>query len=782
MTNSTIVIFKTTYAMMKRKKMQSILVGIIIMLISTLLYVGISISNQTNLATVMFERANATESLMIVRDKKSDIDKIITWWKERDEVEDIITYKVLNTNVHYDVEGKEVSDQVAITEYIENSKVDLLYETDKILSQTPVDNEILINYKFAKIRSLELGDIIRFVYDNKEYEFTVAGFIVDAQVSSAFMSFNRCYVKPGFFETNNIVNSHIIGIKYYNIEDVDDYRIYEDFDKNRNKSIIFIDYKTIMSSYTIIINIIASILLGVSFFIFIIVAFVIRSVVRNLILSSYKQIGVKKVLGYTNKQIQKSFLWMYSIIAVVASTIGSFIGILIRNIINEGISHDIQVGLKSSFDINIIITVLIVISLIIIFTSIATKRANAIKPVQAIKYGMPESKVSMNKFNICKSRRMPLSILLAIKQMLGNKKKTITATITITILIYVAFFINSSAYSLADSENFINSLFGMKVGDFIVINDDTKDSAEFIDTLESLESIESAVICEFTFEAYTKEIENDESILVGSVTIYGDYQSNGLKLLGGRQPKDDFEIVVSSKLAEKTGKVIGDYIIIKNEDKESKLFICGTYNTVINDGITYVRIIKKIPEGKTSNNYWVYSNDEHVIINNIEKEISDIVDYEITVNKYDSDMMNVLSTIDLFPMVMKSLLIVFLIISGVIILNLTIMDIVNSTKAFGIMKATGHSSSSITKMMVIKSVFITTIGVILGFCLNLATANLMMQGIFKLAPIQAIELPILFDSIGSIILMILFIVIAIVATLIPARKISKISPKILMNE
>jgi len=779
------ITFKTGWAMMKKKKGQSILIGIIIMLMATLLYTGISMVGQVSPAKVMFERANAAENVLVLNKEIDDVDQTIAWWHNRDEVSDTISYESLMINAEYKIADKLESELTLITEYVTDSNVDILYETGTTLSKAPKGNEILVNYNFARNRKLDIGDKLSFTFNGSTYNFVVSGFVVDPHFSNAFLSANRCFVEPGFFDKHNIDNTQtILGIKYKDIATVNDIKLYELFQKETGNEPLFVDYQTLLTTYNLINGIIAAILLVVSLFIFAIVVFVIRSVVRNLILQQYKQIGVKKVIGYTNQQIRSSFIYIYGFIGLLASIVGVFIGIPIRNNINAGISYDIQVGLETGFDISIIITVIIVVLLIILFTSIATKQASGIKPVQAIKYGMPESRVTNNRFNITKPKTMPLSILLSIKQMLVNRRKTITTTITITILIYVAFLINSTGVSLGNDDHFITYLFGYEVGDFTVVNKSDRSVQEFIDTLETIDSVDSVVFNTWQTGQSTTGLNPDENVRVSGFVIYGDYPEDGVKLAAGRQPKNDQEIIISSDLEDQIGKSVGDYMSIESGDLETNYLITGTYNTVTNNGQSYLAIRKDIPDSvlQNSGTFWVYSNQEHVIIEDMERTIHGLVDDTVSVSRYDADTKNVLSTIEAFPMMIKSLLVIFLIICGVIILNSTIMDISNSTRSFGIMKAIGYSNSSITKIMVIKSVIVTSIGVIIGFVLNLLTANSMMQAVFNITPFSSIKFPVLFDLGGSILIMGLFILIAIIATLIPARRVNQISPKMLITE
>jgi len=60
-------------------------------------------------------------------------------------------------------------------------------------------------------------------------------------------------------------------------------------------------------------------------------------------------------------------------------------------------------------------------------------------------------------------------------------------------------------------------------------------------------------------------------------------------------------------------------------------------------------------------------------------------------------------------MVMNLLLIVFLIVSGIIVLNTAIIDIKNSTKVYGILKAVGFSNSFIVRVILIKALMIMNI-------------------------------------------------------------------------
>jgi putative ABC transport system permease protein len=199
--------------------------------------------------------------------------------------------------------------------------------------------------------------------------------------------------------------------------------------------------------------------------------------------------------------------------------------------------------------------------------------------------------------------------------------------------------------------------------------------------------------------------------------------------------------------------------------------LSGTYNSISFSGYSYTLLEKTMPVSFAQNDglYWAYT-EEDVVIDEMDTQVKNLVGEEVTVSRYDSNVKNILSTVSSFPIIIQTLLLIFLVISGVIILNSTIMDINNSNKVYGIMKSTGFSNGLITKILVIRTMLMTAVGAIIGFVANLLTMNLVMQGVFEVTPFSSIKLPVIFEAGGSLVLLVIFIVIGIVGTLIPSKK------------
>ncbi len=578
-----------------------------------------------------------------------------------------------------------------------------------------------------------------------------------------------------------VTNTPILAIKYKQFDSEDEKSLMKQYLKTIEDQAppMSMNYDMFKMSYNIIMSIIASMLLGISLFMIVIVIFVIRGTIRNVINQQYKSIGVKKVLGFTNTQIRNSFLFSYGIMGAISSLMGTSVGIPIRNNIYAGIGYDMQVGLSAGMDRFMILTVVIVVGLIGLFTVLATKETQKIKPVQALKYGMPEEKFSPNQFHIRNNNRVPLSVLMATKQMLMNKKKSMTIVLTMGILVYVALLINSMGNTLATSEHFAKYLVGTTIGDYSVANHSKQSIGSMIQHIQQLDGVTNVLYVDTHINEGTVGLDGDK-ITIGGQVFYGNTPESFLVLTVGRKPQNNQEIVITNKLAEQSGKSVGDYMTIDT----TKYLISGNMNSVILNQLCYIKLENTIPENISQENgyYWVYTDQKNVIIEKIQTQLAAQVPVGMIVSKYDSNITTILSTLEQFPAMVFTVLIVFAVVAGVVIINWTLMDISSMKRFFGILKATGFGNKHIIQMLIIKSMLLTFTGALIGFIVSVWTMNGVMLGIFKLSPFNTIQLPVLFDLKGSLLLMALFLTIAFVATLLPSRKISTISPKQLIAQ
>lgn len=770
--------------MVKKRKVQSFLLAIIFLLMTSLLYLGLSIINQPQMTAQMFERSNAVDSMILFDYLDEDqVVNSIEWWEQQEGIEGTLVYDTLMTNVDYERDGKMETELALITAYNEESPYDLLYKSEHERVSPPQAYEVYVNYNFAKSRNLQIDDSIIYYLNGEKIEFVIKELVVDPQFSNPFLSPNRFFVSEDFFQgLDQETTGKLMGIKYK--QGLDELRLFDAYKEASMTNGMFIDSETIRDSYEIITVIIASILLGVAILIFAIVVFVIRSLIKNIVIQQYKQIGVKKVIGYTNDQIRNSFILMYTSLSFIASTIGAFIGVLINEKVSQTLNYDLQIEAQADMDGRMILALALVVGATMVFTYLATRQTNQVKPVQAIKYGMSESKMKNTSFNISKKNKLPINFLYAIKNILSNKRKTVTTLLLLVLLIYAAFIIQNAGSSLSNDEDLIENIFSLTIGDAVVSNTNEKDINQFMDTLEAVDGVEKAVFYRYEIANTSPSLEGNEDVSLGAMLIYGDLPQDTLKTYDGRQPVNENEIAISYLVSQATGKTVGDYMLIEKNGLSQNYLISGLYNTVNFAGYAYFKVMEEASDtlSPDSGMYWLYTKEAEPVIEDIEDSLYELIDYKVKLDRYDPQTKDVIETVAPFPIVIKSLLTIFMVISCVVILNATLMDINEATRSYGILKVIGFSNRSIAFVMIIKSLVLTIFAILLAFLLNMFTANLIMKSLLSMTPFSTLEFNISMDYTGCISLVLLFVSISVIATLLPARKIQAISPKILMSE
>ncbi|MEX1378115.1 MAG: FtsX-like permease family protein [Eubacteriales bacterium] len=778
------ITFKSALALMRNKKVQNLLIGIIIFLVSALLYLGVSMVSQNSPFGEMAQRANAAETLIVLQKNKTANQNLIDWYDQREEVEGMLLYQTDIFNCKFGNMSDEESGLMFVTEYNNSGNYDLLYVDEDTQAKPPADGEVLINFNYAKNRDIKIGDTITILANGNEIDMKVSALVVDTQFSTPFLTPSRCFVPQRFFKEHGIENQmEMIAVKYYDIESIDDTKIFEEFTSENEEFVspIFIGYKDFRATYSIIFSIIAAVLIVVSLVIFVVVAFVIRSTIQNLIRQRYRQIGVQKAIGYTSLQIRNSFLLAYCIIGFASAVLGSIAALPIRNIINKSISYDMQINISSSIDAYMFINIIIVVATLALFTAIASNKATKVKPVQAIKYGRPEQSVGKTSYSI-KGKKGPLSFILSAKQALGNRKKTSALVILLVLLTYGGFLITNIGATLATPKHFASNMFGVEIGDFALQMNEDDDIDKIMEEIKNIDGIDDIMFMANYLSESFKALD-DSSQAIGGLLADGNIYDYIL-LKSGRVPKNESEIVISEYVAIDSGKGIGDYITIYSEKKEETYLITGICNSISSGGFSYIKRMDDIDKSLTSSKgyFWGYFSDEKMTVEDVENEIKEIAGQGAEVSQYDSNVANLIMTLESFPLVVDIMLIIFLIVGGIILLNATIMDINNSIKVYGIMKATGFSKAFISRMLVIRSLILTTVGMVIGFTVCMVSMNGIMNGVFKITPFSTISMPVIFDKQGSIFIAILFITVAIISPLAATRKLDKITPKQLISE
>jgi len=306
---------------------------------------------------------------------------------------------------------------------------------------------------------------------------------------------------------------------------------------------------------------------------------------------------------------------------------------------------------------------------------------------------------------------------------------------------------------------------------------------KILSELRGIDEISRAIYSVHSIDSSIYSNKTGKQISITRTMILGNSDSFGITPIKGRSPRSGNEILITSQLAQEIGKDIGDYTEIKSAEGTKKYLITGLYQSVMNMGLAYMmpysedaaQIIENIHEG-----YTVKFSDSTITYEEVENLLNAKYGDQIDIKRLDETSQTVKDMTEQLPPVFLLLIGIFYIVCGASVVNWTIMDIKRSSKMYGILKASGLSNGNIMQMMAVKAVMLTSCACAIGSAAALYAAPSLLRTIFAITPYQITNIQIQPSMVNTIITIMFYLVITLTATLIPARKIRNITPRVLI--
>ncbi|MFW6016128.1 MAG: FtsX-like permease family protein [bacterium] len=774
---------KTALAMIKKRKGQSFVIGLIICLTSILLYTGISLINTNEPFEEMYERAKGSHNFIFASEQVHNYDKIIDWWQEQSNVENVNLVESIDVKIDTSKNNQSQLSDMQLAEYNPNANYDIIYNTDIKRPRQLKENEIYINTAFATQNNIKKNDLLKVHIGEKVLNLKVADIVVDPQYSS-ILSMSRCWVTKGFLNNYDLPKTGAIGIRYISYSNKNETSLinaFEEYTKDDFPVQIF-TYENINFMYSFLYSIISTVLLLVSIIMLIIVTFIIKSTISNKVLDQYKSIGVMKAIGYSSKNIVTIYTFKYCFISFIGSIFGIIIGFFVQIILLSSIKDILLVPITTKTILPSFLTVLVVQLLILLFSILSARKSIKIKPVQAIKYGMPEEDFSKSRLKLKSIERLPISTLLAVKQIIAKIKHNVFIVVSLAFIIFLSFSI-VSLLNTFNSNQIIEYFTSTPVADMTVTYTGDKSAKKIMSELKNIEEIDQVIYSVYSENNSIYSNKYNKQIRAKSILLMGDTDSYGFKTTKGRFPKTENEVMITTNLGKELGKNVGDYIEITTINGTNKYLISGFYQSVIDLGISYTKLYTNTDSNmQILRSYYSLKFNDNTNFNELEKQLVKIYGEDIEITHLDKTSEELKSVTEQLPKVFILLLTIFYIVCGAVITNWTLIEIKRSSKMYGILKASGLSNKNVIKMMLAKTLILTTIACVIGFIIGIIIAPIIMKLILAIVPYELTNMNITLSIISSLLTILFYFITTLLATLIPARKISKITPKILIIE
>jgi putative ABC transport system permease protein len=655
--------------------------------------------------------------------------------------------------------------------------------------QDPVpDNEaIYLPYSFYKSGGYKLGDTITITYQDTPYSYQVAGFFEATMLGTNNMGLIKMFLSGAAYQAlsaklgedaSGILISATLQDMKRSTAILDDYhKVYPLVTEGANTNFHYMaDIEVMKQVSGLTVNMIAVILVAFAVVIVLVSLLVIRFRVSNMIEDTIVNIGVLKALGYTNKQITLAQVGQFMLISLIAGAAGVGLsyaffpqfGSILSNL--TGLLWEQQAAAVLNL-ISILLIVLLV-TIVALFTSL---RVRMLHPVAALRGGLKTHSFKRNYFPLEKAMG-GLQLLHAGKSIMMNSKQNMMITL---IMIAVTF---ASVFSLAlydniarDKTAFIH-LVGAETSNAAVQASSEANSGKLKAVIDGMEGVQKTAI----LDTITTMVDGQS--IFAYVSDDFDKLDNQV-VYEGRFPKFDNEIAISWAVSKLIGKGIGDTVSVETGGAKSAYLVTGMSQSISNMGqAVYMTIpgVQHLIPDYTGKLIHVYLNGitNTQFINEIKSQngtmISDVTDMDATIDSQSSIYSTAVSA------VMAIILVITIVVVVLILFMVVRTTLLKRRRDFGIMKATGYTTSQLMNQLTFSHIPVMLAGVTIGGVLGALCTNSILTVLLSGAGIHNVQFTIKLPMITM--LCAALIVLAYAVSMTAAYRMKHITPHGLITE
>lgn len=640
-----------------------------------------------------------------------DTVRLTAFAKQNRNVDDFQVIEFLNVDsARIVIDGNSLAGNVQDNGFcVQSKKFDYLLDLDGNVINVS-DGEIYVPICYMKDGTAKVGD--KALICGKK--FTVAGFLRDSQMNSLLASSKRFLINK-----NDYAKIKDFGSTEYLIEfRLKDLSMLGKFETAYTSAGLEANGPTVTYPLFKTLNAISdglmiAVILLVSMLVVSIAFMCIRFTLLAKIEDDYREIGVMKAIGLRISDIKKIYLAKYAAIAAAGCILGFVLSFMFRGALLENIrlymGESENAYLATLFGI---VGILLVFFTIIIYVNHVLKRFKKISAAEAIRFGTSQDKSTVAKgFCLSKNRLLNTNIFLGVKDVLTRKRLYATMLVILVLSAFIMI-VPQNLYNTISSKSF-STYMGIGKCDLRIDIQQTDNisekAAEIAKTMGSDRSISKYVVLTTkTFNAKTKD-GSEERIKIE----LGDHSVFPLKYSQGRAPTSEEEIALSSMNAKELNKRVGDVITLVIEGKEKNLRVCGIYSDITNGG-------------KTAKAAFT-DNSADIMWSVICAELTDksLVDAKVSeyrnrfnfakisgIDEFTSQTFG--STITSVGKASIAAIAVALIITLLVNLLFMKMLVAKDRYSIAVVKALGFTNSDIIAQYASRSVFILTVGIVLG--------------------------------------------------------------------
>lgn len=717
---------------LKKKKGDAVVLFLLSALAALLFYVSSSILTSTDqVLDQAYEKWHTADYTYITAIKGEEAQKQLEEiFRSREEVTEVEVNDCLQVSdaKYRGAQSKEKKEYPFLLGVIEPRNICKLPE----LEGNDSKDAILLPFYMKASEGYETGDPFYLTLGLKEYSFTVAGFVQDPMLATPLnVSIYSCYISRDAYEEiltdPSMENCRWKQYKVRLKEGEDSTAFDEEISPYLMKKIpeisgyssIGLAWEAAKGGDAMLSGISMSIILVFSILLILIAVIIIWFSIHNFMEMNLKNIGILQACGYTIRQLKRVSVLEMGMLSASGIFLGILFGIFGNRFI--GSFQGIMIGISWNQGINPLMAVMAALATFGVMTAVSALASMGYQKVtvlDALRGGIHTHNFRKNYFPFEKSR-LPQSMVLAGKQIMGEKRKNASILCIIALLSF------ATCAAFAIYENFVlhtdnlMKIVGIEGGNVGVTGTGLKSAGEQMEKWAEVEQVLYYDVCDLS-------IGNGENQMGVPCDIWEEPSllQNEI-LLKGRLPEYDNEIVLTTNVAERLKVTVGDVVYVEGSKGKKDYIVSGIDQKINHMGIKSMLNSKgaKRLNGEERVSSLYLCTAQGVGFETIQKKISShFPDYSTTETQSQID-----ETMSGIKVGMSLICVVFVLITlfvvSMIILLLVKTRLVKEQKMYGISKALGYTTPQLILQTMMMNMPVLCLGTVIGVIVCLYLMN-----------------------------------------------------------
>lgn len=670
---------------------------------------------------------------------KKDIQKITAFMKAKDidayQIEHAITLplSVMRFNGTNDLES---SGCFATT--LPKTYNFLFDENNNIPDIQPGEVGIPLSMKHQL--NLQLHDTFQILRGTRTYTYKITSFVRDSVYGSDMMGQKRIILHPADYQIQYDITQDIDHAVVLSVNDGPNTKQLEyEMQKASLPNAILVDKETAELSFMGV-SLGTSAMLLMSGIILLCMSFlIIRFTILFQIESNYAEIGIMKAIGFQHSQIKPLYLMKYMGITLIGVIIGFFTSIPFAELLENMQASVVPIMPGNTGTYLSLIIVILIPALVYTVTTLVLRKLKKQSTMDAIRKGNEgETYKEHTHFTLAKTRLHRLHSFLAFNDLMTHRKHFLMMVI-IYAFCMVLILVPLTLKDAFQKDTFLQIL-KISIGDLYSQQNGGN-------SVKDLEEKRAMVLRDL--KVYDENIRVDLETMTSaslsdaglntSVFLMKRTDGNTIAFDYGKAPKLSNELALSTTLAKRYGKTVGDSISMEYEGKKNTYLISGIYSSMMNLGNNILAGDLEYEYAYTGYLVIHLSQDEltnHQVAETIKKEYKGLklIDSKQMTKSFSGDMPQQIT--------MMSDLIISIIL--IILFALTILfsklHMLRAKKAIALMRSMGYAKRNIRRWLFVRCMIQVLCGLLLGILLHTFCMNGLLEAYLESMGMGSVEL------------------------------------------